>query len=247
MRNNAFIPLYASLNNHPKMLRLCCILGMTTEDEKLLLRAKVENLWMWTLSFFPEGEICSIEPRVIAHACGWNDDPDIWIGALIQSGFLEQTIQGYAIPNWHLYGGKTILKKKSDAERKRRSRQDAENYHESINETVHVGETLTSQHAGKTPPSPPLPYVDETSAPQNTDGTQTSQPKHQEAVSTFSHLVDEWSDAGLWHWASDWKTGDPSAGHPRDNDTRFLFSLLMLQLGICHFMFNTLNQKSLVT
>jgi hypothetical protein len=204
MKLNTFIPLYFNLTNHPKLLRLCCILGKTTEDEKLILRAKVENLWIWVMQYFPEGEIRDITPEIIAQACCWNDDPIIWINALIQSGFLTQTEHGYCIPNWDQYGGKTILKKKQDTERKRRSR--------AASESNFVDDPNPFQSNSFHPESEVLPL-----------GVWASPPAF-----NLSNSINLKSEAKTL-----------STGHPRD---KFLLSLIILQLGICHFMFAYANK-----
>lgn len=122
MKSNIYIPLYVTLNSHPKFLKLCVLLNKTASDERLLLRAKLENLWLWTMQYFPLGILQSCSAQEIALACSWSDNPDEWIDALIECDFLEQIENGFAIVNWEWHGGKQSIKRHTDSLRKHRSR-----------------------------------------------------------------------------------------------------------------------------
>lgn len=122
MRLKTFIPLHFSLNSHPKLLKLCALLNKTTLDERLSIRARLENLWLWTMQYFPLGTIELCSPIEIALACSWTGDPNDWLSALIDCDFLERTESGFKVVNWEEYGGKWITKRQQDALRKQRSR-----------------------------------------------------------------------------------------------------------------------------
>lgn len=116
------IPLYFSLNAHPIFMKLCVSLNKTAGDERLLLRAKLENLWLWTVQFYPLGIIDLSSVPEIALACSWHENAFDWINALVQCEFLEQTESGFMVVNWDSYGGKLITKRQKDTLRKQRSR-----------------------------------------------------------------------------------------------------------------------------
>lgn len=122
MQLKTFIPLYLNLNTHPKFLKLCVLLHKISTDEKLILRAKLENLWMWAMQYYPLGIIETDSPYEIALACSWDDNPYDWIMALVDCRFLEQTGSGFKLVNWEEYGGKFISERQRDALRKQRSR-----------------------------------------------------------------------------------------------------------------------------
>lgn len=105
-----------------KFLKLCAILNRTSEDERLLLRAKLENLWLWVMRYFPMGELRSCSAQQIALACSWSDNPETWVNALVECRFLESTGAGYTIVNWEEYGGKQTIKRQRDAMHKQRVR-----------------------------------------------------------------------------------------------------------------------------
>lgn len=122
MHLKPFIPLYFNLNTHPKFIKLCVLLNQITTDDRLLLRAKLENLWLWTMQYFPLGIIENCTPQEIALACCWQDNPLDWITALIECRFIEPVDNGFKIIQWEQYGGKYISKRQQDALRKQRTR-----------------------------------------------------------------------------------------------------------------------------
>jgi hypothetical protein len=127
MKTEPHIPLYANLNNHPKLLRLYQGLQLHTDDEKLLIRAKLENLWLWAIQYYPDGVLRDITSDEIAMICGWKDEPIHWLNALRYAEFIEITEMGVELINWDQYGGKSLKKKQQDAIRKQRSRSKQQN------------------------------------------------------------------------------------------------------------------------
>jgi hypothetical protein len=123
MNNQPHIPLYANLNNHPKFLRLCHFLEKFTEDERLLIRAKLENLWLWAAQYYPDGCMKSVTSDEIAAVCCWHEDPWHFLNGLCHCGFVEITTYGVEIINWDEYAGKSHKKKQQNAIRKQRSRE----------------------------------------------------------------------------------------------------------------------------
>jgi hypothetical protein len=122
MKQNYQIPLHADLMNHPKFLNLCAFHGFTTQDECLLLRAKLENLWLWAVQYFPDGKLKDIDLGTLSAVCGWQHDPQIWFKSLLYSQFIEASEDTITIINWDNYAGKALKKKQQATERKQRSR-----------------------------------------------------------------------------------------------------------------------------
>jgi DnaD/phage-associated family protein len=80
----------------------------------------------------------------IADACDWLDDAQTFYNALIQSGFIDESEQGYIIHDWFDYAGKLIALRQKDAERKRNSRgkkNESESSPEDIHRTSNGGST----------------------------------------------------------------------------------------------------------
>ena len=118
-----YIPVYCDLQHHPKMKRLCRILGKITPEDQLLLRAKLENLWIHAVLYWPNGIISSTDEE-IASECLWYDDPSTFVNALCDSGFanrIENT--GIEIHGWDKYAGKLIIRREKSAEYMRKHRE----------------------------------------------------------------------------------------------------------------------------
>lgn len=174
MKSNCFIPLYFNLNSNPKFLRLCVVLNKTSDDERLLLRAKLENLWLWAMQYFPLGFLRSCSYQEIALACSWSENPETWVNALIECSWLESSDNGYKIVNWEHYGGKQAVKRHTDALRKRRYRnqdQPKEALHaqpghiqskDQLNNHVCLPEKTIITHSASIHESPRSPTIEKT-------------------------------------------------------------------------------------
>jgi len=118
-----YIPVYCDLQNHPKMKRLCRILGKITPEDQLLLRAKLENLWIHAVLYFPSGIIPSTDEE-IASECLWYDNPTTFVNALCDSGFAKRTENiGIEIHGWDKYAGKLRIRREKSAEYMRKHRE----------------------------------------------------------------------------------------------------------------------------
>lgn len=131
----AWLELHQSLRNHPKLLHLKAILtsrgaipaGLCAADAKDLVRAKLENLWLWALDYCLDGRLMvsdrPISAAEIADAAEWNgaitvpershnaplvtvdssetnDPPTVWLRSLIESKWIDEKPGGV--------GGKTL-------------------------------------------------------------------------------------------------------------------------------------------
>jgi hypothetical protein len=143
MKSTISIPLHADLMNHPKFLRFCSSLRRIGEDERLLLRAQLENLWLWAAEYYPDGHIDGHVPETISTVCCWQGEPDLWLRALVGSEFLIPTDTGFQIANWDQYAGKAHKKKQQATLRKQRSRQ---NQSQSQNESTPQQEILLPEN-----------------------------------------------------------------------------------------------------
>jgi len=69
-----------------------------------------------------DGLLNRYSPEDIADAADWDGDADAFFNALVDSGFIDKTDDGYKIHDWWDYAGKLIALRQKDAERKRNSR-----------------------------------------------------------------------------------------------------------------------------
>ena len=123
MANGLFIQVYCEIETHPKFLRLCRLLGKVEYDDKLLIRAKLENLWMYAIRFYQDGIIPFCDEDISCF-CGWKEESSLWINSLQESGFISRIECGIIIHDWEDYGGKLIKKREQSAERKRNYREE---------------------------------------------------------------------------------------------------------------------------
>ncbi len=73
-------------------------------------------LWWWALDYAPDGDLSRFAAQEIAAAAEWNGDPDLWLAALGETGWIDP--DGH-LHNWHDYAGKLAEARARDRERKR--------------------------------------------------------------------------------------------------------------------------------
>lgn len=115
----AWIESHQSLRNHPKTKRLCRLLGID------LAKAigHLHLLWWWCLDYAQDGSLAAYDAYIIADAAQWDGDPDQFVAALLESGFLERDgEETLIIHDWWDYAGKLINQRREHAERMRRMR-----------------------------------------------------------------------------------------------------------------------------
>ncbi|MBN2325604.1 MAG: hypothetical protein JXR73_00525 [Candidatus Omnitrophica bacterium] len=124
-----YIPLYTKIRTESKIFRMCEMLGKNHRDDPDLIRAKVENLWLWMIEHHPDGDLTGVSRSEIARSCNYYGNPDKWKKALMdcgaggEPGFLEETEDGRLIAhNWGAYGGKITKERARNAARQKRYR-----------------------------------------------------------------------------------------------------------------------------
>jgi hypothetical protein len=91
----AWIEVHQSLFTHRKTLELAELL----EVPDLYASAHLIALWTWALDNAPDGHL-AVSERIIARAAQWPHDPASLVQALLQTGFLETSGEGYIIHDW---------------------------------------------------------------------------------------------------------------------------------------------------
>jgi hypothetical protein len=79
-------------------------------------------LWWWALDYAPNGDVSRFAAQEIAAASEWNGDPDLWLAALGETGWIDAT--GH-LHDWTNHGGKVVRERQAAAERMRRHRERA--------------------------------------------------------------------------------------------------------------------------
>ncbi len=81
----AWINVHQELKGHPKVKRLAEKLGVHRAHALGLL----VDLWLWAISYAPHGDISSFPAQDIAEAADWNGDPQKFVDAAIETGWLD--------------------------------------------------------------------------------------------------------------------------------------------------------------
>ncbi len=82
----------------------------------------ITSFWLWALDNIPDGELDGISPRMIARAAQWEGEPEDFMNALIEAGFIDKTDDGLIIHDWYDYAGKLVERRIAERERSRQRR-----------------------------------------------------------------------------------------------------------------------------
>jgi hypothetical protein len=66
------------------------------------------KLWLTALIEAEDGSLSGFDPVDIATALEWDDDPDVLVSSLIDSGFLEPSDDGLRVHDWLNHTGKAL-------------------------------------------------------------------------------------------------------------------------------------------
>lgn len=90
---NTDIRLAVSFRGHRKRKRLRLLLGPGSTDYLI-------DLWISTAMNHPSGVLHGMDATDIALESGWEGEPQAFVAALIECGFLEQVNGAYALHDW---------------------------------------------------------------------------------------------------------------------------------------------------
>lgn len=120
----AWIELHQSLREHKKVYACSEVLGVS----RLEMIGMLVSLWLWALDNAQDGTLGGVSDRTIARVC---DFPEKKAGKLVDAlrttGWLDEDKERncLVIHDWYDYAGKLMDRRKSDRERKERSRKPA--------------------------------------------------------------------------------------------------------------------------
>lgn len=114
----AWIEVHQSLPRHRKIVSA----GHLLDVPRMSIIGHMICLWTWALDNAQSGELTGIPSPVIATGAEWTGDPDAFVDALVQVGFLDRDLDRLQIHNWKDYAGKLIARRTSDRDRKRAQR-----------------------------------------------------------------------------------------------------------------------------
>jgi len=100
----AWIESHQSLSRHRKTLEAVALLHV--DRHKFI--GHLHELWWWGIdNASPGGQLGRVPPSALADAAGWPlKDAERFVDALVSSGFIERTEDGYVLHDWFDYSGK---------------------------------------------------------------------------------------------------------------------------------------------
>ena len=150
----AWTPLAGGFPNHPKVGRLARALEICDAQAG----GHIVFVWAWCLEYAPTGDLSRYNNGDIEAAAKWTGEPGRLVEALIDAGWLDQTLDGLNVHDWEEWGGKYHEKRLSDAARKRGHGRSAEHPRKSdgtpteIRRTAQVEERREEKR--RSPPTP---------------------------------------------------------------------------------------------
>lgn len=109
----AWIEVHQALLTHRKTGRLMRALDISRPTAVGHLVA----LWCWSLDNAPEGDLAGMEAADLAESAYWDEDPAVFVGGLIQAGWIDDTPTGWALHDWYDFAGRLIDQRRANAER----------------------------------------------------------------------------------------------------------------------------------
>src|SRR5215471_2619461 len=103
-----WIESHQQLGHHPKTIGLAELLHVSLPTAV----GHLHYFWWWALEYAPSGEIRA-SPAVVAKACEWRGNPQRYVDALRQAGFLDAGPEGLVIHDWMDYAGRFADKRAS--------------------------------------------------------------------------------------------------------------------------------------
>lgn len=96
----AWIEVHQSLPTHRKTKKLARELGFKGPGGIAQAVGHLIMLWLWSVDNAPDGSLSQIDPHDVADAAGWAKEPDRFIRALLESGYLDPDL---SIHDWSDY------------------------------------------------------------------------------------------------------------------------------------------------
>lgn len=156
----AWIEVHQTLPTHRKTIEAAAILDISPVQ----MIGHLICLWLWALDNAPDGVMYTsrnaLRNKMVANVSQWDGDPDAFVDALVESGFLNEIDDALELHDWYDYAGKLMETRKANRERQRRYReskkQQETNAERNANVTRDVTVTKSERHA-PTVPNPTVP------------------------------------------------------------------------------------------
>lgn len=111
----AWIESHEELPTHRKTRRVARRLDASVPQ----VIGHLHCLWYWCLTHAPDGYLGGLDAEDIADAAMWDGDPETFVKALVDAGWLDDTDGGWQVHDWWEHAGQTVARKRmaTDAQR----------------------------------------------------------------------------------------------------------------------------------
>ncbi len=100
----AWIELHQSLMNHKKIIRLKNLLKIEAPHAMGL----VCNLWLWAVDNASDGDLSEFSAEELSEVCGYKKDPQVFLKAMVDAGFIDKKGKRKQIHDWSEYTGRLM-------------------------------------------------------------------------------------------------------------------------------------------
>ncbi len=102
---NTLIQSCISLATKPGMYRLADALKLpqNKHSANVAATAMVVGLWSWATDNVPDGDLTGCPAQALADAASWRGKPQTFFDALLSSGWIDKTDDGYCLHDWDEY------------------------------------------------------------------------------------------------------------------------------------------------
>jgi hypothetical protein len=114
----AWIKFSYDLVHSPQMTMLARRLGI---PQARAIGHVLGVLW-WCVENTEDGHLETRDPRILASAGLWEGDPEVFVQALIQTGWIALTEKGFQVCRWEDYAGPVIERRLENHRRQVRAR-----------------------------------------------------------------------------------------------------------------------------
>ena len=120
----AWIELHQSLTTHKKTRRLARKLGLGVPEGIPQTIGHLCLFWLWCVDGTEDGSLADLDAQDIADAAGWTGEPEVFLEAMTEAGFIEKKDGGrLEIHDWNDYIGKLIKSREESREKERLRKQ----------------------------------------------------------------------------------------------------------------------------
>jgi len=157
----AWIESHQAVSKHKKTLRAASVLKC--DRHKLI--GHLHELWWWAIdNLNPDGELGDLTDYEIAMAAEWDGDPEKFVAALTEAGYIDNDEECRYLHDWYDYGGKLVERRIKERQRSRDRRTTAQQPADDQTTTDGTVQYSTVDNSKKNIVSSGTPYDDIVSA-----------------------------------------------------------------------------------